>query len=291
VFAGALRALWASSAFAAYNCRDLLDQLVRLELRGEFVRDISDQSDRSVARAGKKYRAFEFRLQSVRDCLEKFSICIRYFRDGKVFSSMRSRQFAGDLSSPALDLGLRRLGCLLSPIMHFGIYFFEVRQSRVDLFQDLGCRCIILESRQRSDVWFLACERPKLLLLSRRLLRRPYPRCIASDRFNAPSSRRNGFLFHNTKRPDLARRSHVRAAAELHRITIQLARRSADLQDANCVAVFLAEKLNNVLPLFRIGEWNFSPRNRRAIGNLFVHQFFNVPLLLRRERRTRKIEC
>ena len=55
VFAGALRALWTSAAFAAYNRRDLLDQLVRLELRGEFVRDISDQSDRFIARAGKKY--------------------------------------------------------------------------------------------------------------------------------------------------------------------------------------------------------------------------------------------
>ncbi len=158
-----------------------------------------------------------------------------------------------------------------------------MRRARVDLFQHFGCRCIILESRQRSDVWFLARERLKLLLLSRRFLLRPRSRRVACDCFNAPRSRCDGFFFHDTERPDLARRSDVGAAAELHRITVKRARRSADLQHANRVAVFLPEKLNDVFSLFRFGEWNFSPRNRRVLRDFFVHQFFDVALLLRRE--------
>ena len=42
--------------------------------------------------------------------------------------------------------------------------------------------------------------------------------------------------------------------------------------------------------LFRLGERNFGPRNRRVLRNFFVHQFFHFALLLRCERRARKIE-
>ena len=203
---------------------------------------------------------------------------------------MRLRQFIRDLSSPALQFCLSRFRCFLFPLANIGIHFFKMRRARVDLFQHFGCRRIILESRQRRDVWFLARERFKLLLLSRGFLLRPRARCVTSDCFNAPRSRSDGFFFHDTERPDLACGSHVRAAAELHRITVKRARRSADLQHANRIAVFLSEKLNDVFSLFRFGERNFSPRNRRVLGNFFVHQFFNVALLLRRERRAGKIE-
>ena len=56
--------------------------------------------------------------------------------------------------------------------------------------------------------------------------------------------------------------------------------RSADLQHPHRVAVFLAEKLNDIFPLFCLGEWNFSPRNWRILGDFFIHQFFDVAHLL-----------
>src|SRR5215472_9402907 len=100
-------------------------------------------------------------------------------------------------------------------------------------------------------------------MLPLRLLLSPGPSRVARDRFDAPRSRRDGFFLHNTERPDLACRSYVCAAAELHGITVKLARRSADLKHANCVAVFLAEKLNDIFSLFCFVERNFRPRNRR----------------------------
>src|SRR4029078_12833611 len=148
----------------------------------------------------------------------------------------------------------------------------------------------ILESRQHRDVWFLPRERLKLLLLSRGFLYRPRARRVASDRFDAPRSRSNGLFFHDTERPNLAREPDMCATAKLHLINIKRARSPADLQYANLVAVFLPEKLNDVFPLFCLRKWNFSPRNCCILGNFFVPQFFHVALLLRRERRTRKVE-
>ena len=63
----------------------------------------------------------EFGLQRIHHYLEKFSIRIRYFRDGEVFSSVGSRQFAGDLSRPALQLRLCRFRRYLFPFTNIGI--------------------------------------------------------------------------------------------------------------------------------------------------------------------------
>src|SRR5207248_6274667 len=94
----------------------------------------------------------------------------------------------------------------------------------------------------------------KFLLLTRSFLPCPCLSGATRDGFDSPRSRRNRFFLYNPKQPDFAGRTHVRAAAEFHRVTIERARRSADLQHAYGVTVFLAEKLNDVFPLLRFGE-------------------------------------
>ena len=85
-----------------------------------------------------------------------------------------------------------------------------MRRARVDLFQHFGCRCIILENRQRRDIWLLSCERLKLGLLSRSFLLRPDSCRITGDCFNATSSRCDGFFSDDPKRSDLAGKPDVR---------------------------------------------------------------------------------
>ena len=75
----------------------------------------------------------------------------------------------------------------------------------------------------------------------------------------------------------------MRAAAQLHRVTIQRFWLAADLHNPNDVAVFLAKKLNDVFSLFRLCERNFRPRNRRILRDFFIHQFFHVVFLFWRE--------
>ena len=82
------------------------------------------------------------------------------------------------------------------------------------------------------------------------------------------------------ERTDVARRAHVGAAAEFHRVAVQLVRLAADLHDADEVAVFVAEELHDVGALFRFDVGNLCPGNRRALGDLFVHQFLDLAHLL-----------
>ena len=84
--------------------------------------------------------------------------------------------------------------------------------------------------------------------------------------------------------------ANVRAAAQFHRVTVQFVRRTADLHDANDVAVFVAEELLNVGTLLRFRVRNFRPRNRRVLRDFVVHQFFHVAHLLFRQRGAREIE-
>src|SRR5262249_18729037 len=157
------------------------------------------------------------------------------------------------------------------PLSNISIHFLKMRRTRVDLLQHFGCPCIILENRQRGDVRFFACERLEFFMLPRRLLLGPGASRVSSDCFYASRSGGDGFFFHDAERPNLACRPHVCAAAELHRITVKPTRRSADLQDANCVTVLFAEKLNDLFSLFCFREWNLSPRNWRVLDNFFVH--------------------
>ena len=65
--------------------------------------------------------------------------------------------------------------------------------------------------------------------------------------FDAPDAGGNGVFADDAEQTDLARRARVRAAAKFHRITIQLPCLAADLDDADDVAVFVAEELHHVL--------------------------------------------
>ena len=112
----------------------------------------------------------------------------------------------------------------------------------------------------------------------------------AGNGFNAPHTGGNGVLAHDAEQADLARRARVRAAAKFHRIAVQLAPLAADLQHADGVAVFLAEKLHDVVALFHFGVRNFKPRDRRVFEDAFVDEFLDIGDLLRRERRAVEIE-
>src|SRR5439155_7486029 len=135
------------------------------------------------------------------------------------------------------------------------------------------------------NVGFLAREGLELLLLSRSFFLGPRPRRVTGDRFNAPRPSRDGFFFHNPKWTDLTCRADVGPSAKFHRVSIKGMRCAANLQYTDNVAVFLAEKLNDVFSLFRFCERNLPPRNRRMLADFFVHQFFHIALLFWRERR------
>ena len=114
----------------------------------------------------------------------------------------------------------------------------------------------------------------------------------AGNGFNAPDPGGNRVLTHDAEQANLARRARVRAAAKFHRITVQLAPLTADLQHADGVAVFLAEELHHVLALFHVGIRNFqSTLHRRILDDAFIDQFLDIGDLRRCERCTVKIEC
>src|SRR5207302_2544728 len=127
-------------------------------------------------------------------------------------------------------------------------------------------------------------------LLTRCFLARPLARRVASNGFYSPRPRRNRFLPHDPERADLTCRFYVSAAAKLHRVAIQFLRLTADLHDANEITVFLSKELLNVFVLLGLSVRNFRPRHRGVLGDLFVHQFFHIALLLRRERCAREVE-
>jgi hypothetical protein len=77
----------------------------------------------------------------------------------------------------------------------------------------------------------------------------------------------------------------MRSAAKFHRVAVERAGHSTDLQHTYGVAIFLTEKLNDVFSLSRFCERNFSPRNGRILADFLVHEFFDIALLFRRERR------
>ena len=139
-------------------------------------------------------------------------------------------------------------------------FSFPIREHRHPIFRDaprarrsVSASQLSLHFHRKTATarYLISCaQRFKLLLL---------PLCfvLAQSRAASPATasiRRvpaaiaSSFTIRNA--PDLACRSHVRAAAKFHRITIQLVRRSADLHHANGVAVFLAEELLMSLRFF-----------------------------------------
>src|SRR2546425_7366081 len=120
-----------------------------------------------------------------------------------------------------------------------------MRRACVDLFQHFSGVGIGFKSRQCGNVRFLACQGLELLLLSRSFFLGPRSRRVTRDGFDAPRSGRDGFFSYNPEWTDLACRSHVRAAAEFHRVSVERVRCAANLQNTDSVAVFLAEKLND----------------------------------------------
>ena len=67
-------------------------------------------------------------------------------------------------------------------------------------------------------------------------------------------------------------------------------RPAADLDDADGVAIFVAEELHHVLARFHVGVGNFRPRYAGVFEDAFVDEFLDVGDLLRRERCAVEIE-
>ena len=112
----------------------------------------------------------------------------------------------------------------------------------------------------------------------------------AGHGFNAPDAGGNRAFADDTEQTNLAGRACVRAAAKLHGITVQLRRVTADLNDANNVAVFLAEELHHVLAQFHVSVGNFRPRNAGVFDDALVDEFLDIGDLLRRQRGAAEVE-
>src|SRR5207253_1642120 len=92
----------------------------------------------------------------------------------------------------------------------------------------------------------------KPLSLTRRFFFGPRTRRFTGHGFDSPSPRRDCFFSYNSKRPDLACPSYMRSTAQFHRVAIQRTRFTADLNNADLVAVLLSKKLLNIGTLPRI---------------------------------------
>src|SRR5262249_56460196 len=140
------------------------------------------------------------------------------------------------------------------------------------------------KTRQRREVRFLPGQGFEFPLLTLRFFVCPTASRVARDRFDASRPGGNRSFLHNPTRPDLRCRSYVGAAAKFHRIAIQFLRIAADLENPDSVAVFLAKELLDLLSLSRLLVWNFHPRNAFVLGDLVIHQPFDIALLLQSER-------
>ena len=112
----------------------------------------------------------------------------------------------------------------------------------------------------------------------------------SGNSFDAAHTGGNGVFAHDAEQADLAGRARVRAAAKFHRITVQLPCPTADLDDTDGVAVFVAEELPYVLARFHAGVGHFRPAYTGVFDNAFVDEFLDIGDLLWRERRRVEIE-
>ena len=113
----------------------------------------------------------------------------------------------------------------------------------------------------------------------------------AGDGFDAAYAGGNRTLGRDAKQTNFARRTGVSAAAQLHRITIQLLRLAADLDDPDGLAVFLAEELHHVFARFHLRIRYFGPAHTGVFENAFVDQFLDFGELLWRQRPAVEVEC
>ena len=112
----------------------------------------------------------------------------------------------------------------------------------------------------------------------------------AGDGFDAAHAGGDGGLGHDAEQTDLAGRARVRAAAQFHRVTVELVRRAADLDDADGVAVFVAEELHHVLAVLHVGVRDFGPRDAGVFEDAFVDELLDVGDLRGRERGAVEVE-
>ena len=115
-------------------------------------------------------------------------------------------------------------------------------------------------------------------------------RCGAGDRFNAPHPGRHRTFAADAEEPDFSRAAHMGAAAKFHAVAIQRPGLSADLDNPDTVAVFVAEKLHDVLASAHLGISDIAPGDGRIFEDLRVDQALDRGHLFRREGGTAEIE-
>src|SRR5581483_9428016 len=89
---------------------------------------------------------------------------------------------------------------------------------------------------------------------------------------------------------DFAGGAGVRAAAKLHGIAVERLGSAADLDDADAVAVFLAEELHDVLAALDFGVGNFRPGDAGVFDDALVDEALDVGDLRGRERLAAEVE-
>ena len=110
------------------------------------------------------------------------------------------------------------------------------------------------------------------------------------DCFNPAHARGNRALGNDAEEADLAGRAGVGTAAEFHGIPVQLPCPAADLDNADHVAVFVAEELHYVLARFDVRVGNFGPTDASVLDDAFVDELLDVGDLLRSERGAVEVE-
>ena len=106
----------------------------------------------------------------------------------------------------------------------------------------------------------------------------------AGQRLDAPHAGGDGAFADDAEKPEFARGARVRSAAEFHRVAVERVRVPADLDDADDVAVFVAEELNDARVRLRLLMGNFRPGNAAVGENELVDFPLDFGNLLRRER-------
>ena len=180
--------------------------------------------------------------------------------DTKIISCMRCRQLVRDLSGAASQFRFGGFSPLLLPIANFNLDLFKMRRSRIDLVQYFNCSCVVFESGQWRDVRFFARQRFKLLLLPGGVLFRPSARRVAGNRFDPANSGRDRFLLYNSERAYFVCQSHLSPAAQLHRITVERARRPPIC------------RTRTVSPYFSPKNWMMSVRFLTSAYGISVHE-------------------
>ena len=92
----------------------------------------------------------------------------------------------------------------------------------------------------------------------------------------APDARRHRGFTDDAEQADLAGRAGVRAATKFHGVSVQLPGFATNLNDADGIAVFVAEELHDVGAALDVGVFHFGPGNGhvlldRAVDHVLHH--------------------